>query len=61
MNAGTGGARGYDSACRQLIDLQDAYDLQNTPDTFQQELEKFMSEHKQRKALITRLEKAGIL
>jgi len=60
MNAGTGGARSYDSACRQLIDLQDAYDLQGNSDIFQQELEKFMSDHKQRKALMTRLEKAGI-
>jgi hypothetical protein len=60
MNAERGGARGYDSACQQLIDLRDAYDLQGNRDTFQQEFEKFLSEHKQRKALITRLENAGI-
>jgi hypothetical protein len=53
-------ASGYDSACRRLIDLRDAYDLQGNRDTFQQEFKKFLSEHKQRKALITRLENAGI-
>jgi hypothetical protein len=53
-------ASGYDSACRQLVDLRDAYDLQGDQDTFQQEFRQFMAEHSRRKAFITRLEKAGL-
>ncbi|MGB3225628.1 MAG: hypothetical protein WBB23_22760 [Desulforhopalus sp.] len=60
-DADRGCASGYDSACRQLIDLRDAYDLQGNRNIFQQEFKNFLSEHKQRKALMTRLKSAGIL
>jgi hypothetical protein len=53
-------ASGYDSACRQLVDLRDAYNLQGDPDTFKQEFLQFIAEHSRRKAFITRLEKAGL-
>lgn len=53
-------ASGYDSACRVLVNLRDAYELQGDSDTFRREFKKFMTKHSQRKAFITRLEKAGI-
>lgn len=59
-DADRGCASGYESACRRLIDLRDAYNLQGNQDTFRQEFEKFISEHKQRKALMTRIKSAGI-
>ena len=53
-------ASGYDSACRVLVSLRDAYELRGDPDTFQQEFRKFLIEHSRRKAFITRLEKVGL-
>jgi hypothetical protein len=58
VERGTG--RGYDEACRILVDIADAYALYVTKKDFQKELEKFMAGHPRRKALIQRLVKAGI-
>jgi hypothetical protein len=55
-----GSGRGYDEACRILVDIAEAYDLFATKKKFQQELKKFMADHLRRKALILRLVKAGI-
>ena len=55
-----GSGRGYDEACRMLVDIAEAYDLFGTKKQFQNELKKFMAGHMRRKALIQRLEKAGI-
>ena len=55
-----GSGRGYDEACRILVDIAEAYALYATKNKFQRELEKFMAGHLRRKALIQRLVKAGI-
>lgn len=55
-----GSGKGYDEACRILVDIAEAYALFATKDEFQKELEKFMAGHLRRKALIQRLVKAGI-
>ncbi len=55
-----GSGRGYDEACRKLVDIAEAYDLFVTREQFQKELKKFMAAHLRRKALIQRLVKAGI-
>ena len=55
-----GSGRGYDEACRKLVDIAEAYDLFATKKQFQRELENFMAGHLRRKALIQRLVKAGI-
>jgi len=55
-----GSGRGYDEACRKLVDIAEAYDLFATKKQFQNELENFMAGHLRRKALIQRLEKVGI-
>ncbi len=55
-----GSGRGYDEACRILVDIAEAYDLFATKKQFQKELKKFMDGHLRRKALIQRLVKAGI-
>ena len=55
-----GSGRGYDGACRILVDIAEAYDLFATNKQFQEELKKFMTGHLRRKALIQRLVKAGI-
>lgn len=55
-----GSGRGYDEACRILVDIAEAYALFSTKKRFQQELKKFMAGHTRRKALIQRLVKAGI-
>lgn len=57
---GRGSGRGYDEACRILVDIAEAYDLFATKKKIQQELKKFMAGHLRRKALIQRLVKAGI-
>jgi hypothetical protein len=58
--AGRGSGRGYDEACRALVDISEAYDLYATRNQFEKELKKFMAGHMRRKALIQRLVKAGI-
>ena len=55
-----GSGRGYDEACRILVDIAEAYDLFATKKQFQNELKKFMASHLRRRALIQRLVKAGI-
>jgi hypothetical protein len=55
-----GSGRGYEEACRILVDIAEAYALYATRKQFQKELEKFMAGHLRRKALIQRLVKAGI-
>jgi len=52
--------RGYDEACRKLVDIAEAYDLFATKKQFHKELKRFMAGHLRRKALIQRLVKAGI-
>lgn len=55
-----GTAPAYDAALQLLIDLRDAYSLRATPEAFQEELERFMTEHGRRRALVDRLVKAGL-
>jgi len=55
-----GSGRGYDEACRILVDIAEAYELVGTQKQFRRELEKFIAGHLHRKALIQRLVKAGI-
>lgn len=55
-----GSGRGYDEACRALVDIAEAYALFSTKKRFQEELKRFMGGHTRRKALIQRLVKAGI-
>ncbi len=55
-----GSGRGYDEACRALVDIAEAYGLFSTRKQFQEELKKFMAGYTRRKALIQRLVKAGI-
>lgn len=54
-----GSGRGYDEACRALVDIAEAYALFATQKQFQKELQKFMTGHTRCKALIHRLVKAG--
>jgi hypothetical protein len=42
------------------MDLRDAYNQQAMSASFQTELEQFMDKHRHRKALMTRLVKAGL-
>lgn len=58
--AGKGHASAYDAACQQLVDLRDAYDQQALSASFQAEFRQFLNEHRRRKALVTRLVKAGL-
>ena len=59
-DAGKGHAHAYDAACRQLVDLRDAYSQHADPTAFQKEFQKFMTEHLRRRALVQRLVKAGL-
>ena len=59
-DANKGHAHAYDAACRQLVDLRDAYCQHATLDAFQKEFQKFMTEHLRRRALVQRLVKAGL-
>ena len=52
--------RGYDEACRILVDIAEAYDLFSTKEQFKQELKMFMDNYLRRKAFIQRLMDAGI-
>jgi len=58
--AGKGYASAYDTASRQLVDLRDAYNQQAMSASFQTEFQLFMDKHRHRKALMTRLIKAGL-
>jgi len=55
-----GSGQAYDEACHALVDLSEAYSVHASRKRFQQELKKFMADHKRRKALIQRLVKAEI-
>lgn len=55
-----GSGRGYDEACRKLVDIAEAYAMFGSKKQFQNELKKFMVSHLRRKALIQRLVKAGL-
>jgi len=55
-----GSGRGYDDACRALVDIAEAHDLFASKKQFLIELKKFMAGHLRRKALIQRLVKAGL-
>jgi hypothetical protein len=59
-DANKGHAHAYDAACRQLVDLRDAYSQHATLAAFQNEFQKFMAEHSRRRALVQRLVKAGL-
>lgn len=50
----------YDAACRQLVDLRDAYNQHSTLAVFQKEFQKYMAEHSRRRALVQRLVKTGL-
>jgi hypothetical protein len=59
-DANRGHAHAYDAACRQLVDLRDAYSQHATLAAFQKEFQKFMTEHSRRRALVQRLVKEGL-
>jgi hypothetical protein len=59
-DANKGHAHAYDAACRQLVDLRDAYSQHATLAVFQKEFQKYMAEHSRRRALVQRLVKAGL-
>lgn len=59
-DANKGHAHAYDAACRQLVDLRDAYSQYSTLAVFQKEFQKYMAEHSRRRALVQRLVKAGL-
>ncbi|RJX30499.1 MAG: hypothetical protein C4531_08880 [Desulfurivibrio sp.] len=59
-DANKGHAHAYDAACRQLVDLRDAYSQHATLAAFQKEFQRFMAEHSRRRALVQRLVKAGL-
>mgnify|MGYP004701700377 CR=1 FL=1 len=59
-SAERGSGPGYDEACSLLADLAAAYGLHASRATFDQELRRFMANHLRRKALVQRLENAGL-
>jgi len=59
-DANKGHAHAYDAACRQLVDLRDAYSQHVTLAAFQKELQRFMTEYLRRRALVQRLVEAGL-
>jgi len=59
-DANKGHAHAYDAACRQLVDLRDAFNQHASLAAFQKELHSFMAEHSRRRALVQRLVKAGL-
>jgi len=55
-----GSGRGYDEACRALVDISEGDALFATKKQFEKELKGFMACYMRQKALIQRLVKAGI-
>ena len=55
-----GSGLAYDEVCSSIVDISEAYKRLGKRKHFQKELKKFMSNHMRRKALIQRLEKAGL-
>jgi len=58
--ANKGHASAYDTACQRLVDLRDAYNQHDTKAAFQQQLHEFRIQHQRRRALLQRLDKAGL-
>ena len=50
----------YDKACQQLLDLRDSYKAHNSLEEFYRKFDRFLETYKRRRALMTRLEKAGL-
>jgi len=59
-NAEKAHAHAYDAACRQLVDIRDAYLLCSDAVTFDRALEKFINTHRKRRALLNRLVNVGL-
>jgi len=55
-----GSGKGYDEASSAIVDISEAHALLGTKEQFSLELKEFMAPHLRRKALVQRLEKAGI-
>lgn len=55
-----GTSASYNFACRQLVDLFEAYSIHSSQEAFQRELSKFMAKYLKRGALIRRLKEANI-
>lgn len=55
-----GSGLAYVEVCSSIVDISEAYKRLGKRKHFQKELKKFMSNHMRRKALIQRLEKAGL-
>nr|WP_320011268.1 hypothetical protein [uncultured Desulfobulbus sp.] len=58
--AGKGHASAYDTACQQLVDLRDAYKQHDSATAFQHHLHEFRMQHQRRRALLQRLDRAGL-
>jgi hypothetical protein len=56
-----GSGKAYDEVCRALVDLAEAYTRHAHQDDFTAELRRFMTGHMQRKTLVQRLVKAGLM
>jgi hypothetical protein len=56
-----GSGKAYDEVCRALVDLAEAYTRHARRDDFTAELRRFMTSHMQRKTLVQRLVKAGLM
>lgn len=56
-----GSGKAYDEVCRALVDLAEAYTRNSRRDDFTAELRRFMAGHMQRKTLVQRLIKAGLM
>jgi len=55
-----GSGLAYDEACQMLVDISEAYELLKGKQQFKKELRNFMADNIRRKALIKRMEEAGI-
>ncbi|KAF0219201.1 MAG: hypothetical protein FD174_2287 [Geobacteraceae bacterium] len=56
-----GSGKAYDEACQALVDLAEAYSRHASRQAFDAELRRFMAGHGQRKSLVQRLVKVGLL
>ena len=50
----------YDKACQQLLDLRDSYKAHDSLEEFYRKFDRFLETYKRRRALMARLEKAGL-
>ncbi len=60
QQAERGSGKGYDEACKSLLELSEAYSKHASREAFEKELRRFMASHSKRKALVERLVKAGL-